>query len=79
MYNAEFRPIYDTPAQPQPKAAAPCGSAAGAGTGGGQKLKGAALATGLTVAGVLLLICALAALPDAIYWLPEALTEGGSY
>ena len=40
---------------------------------------GAALATGLTVAGVLLLICALAALPSAIYWLPEALTEGGSY
>ena len=33
----------------------------------------------LTVAGVLLLICALAALPSAIYWLPEALTEGGSY
>ena len=32
-----------------------------------------------TVAGVLLLICALAALPSAIYWLPEALTEGGSY
>ena len=31
------------------------------------------------VAGVLLLICALAALPSAIYWLPEALTEGGSY
>lgn len=23
VYNAEFRPIYDTPAQPQPKAAAP--------------------------------------------------------
>ena len=44
-----------------------------------KRLKGAALATGLTVAGVLLLICALAALPDAIYWLPEALTEGGSY
>lgn len=44
-----------------------------------KRLKGAALATGLTVAGVLLLLCALAALPDAIYWLPEALTEGGSY
>lgn len=44
-----------------------------------KRLKGAALATGLTVAGVLLLICALAALPSAIYWLPEALTEGGSY
>ena len=41
--------------------------------------RGAALATGLTVTGVLLLICALAALPDAIYWLPEALTEGGSW
>lgn len=40
---------------------------------------GAKLVTGLTVAGVLLLICALAALPDAIYWLPEALTKGGSY
>ena len=46
---------------------------------GRQRLKGAALATGLTVAGVLLLLCALAALPSAIYWLPEALTEGGSY
>ena len=45
----------------------------------GKSSKGAALATGLTVAGVLLLICALAALPSAIYWLPEALTEGGSY
>lgn len=44
-----------------------------------KRLKGAALATGLTVAGVLLLICALVALPSAIYWLPEALTEGGSY
>ncbi len=44
-----------------------------------KRLKGAALATGLTVAGVLLLLCALAALPSAIYWLPEALTEGGSY
>lgn len=67
VYNAEFHPIYVTSDQPQPKAAAPMRPAAGAGTGGGQKLKGAALATGLTVAGVLLLICALAALPSAIY------------
>ena len=37
-----------------------------------------ALATGLTVAGVAAAyLGALAALPDAIYWLPEALTEGG--
>ena len=80
VYNAEFRPIYDTPAQPQPKAAAPHAAPQQAQVrAAGKKLKGAALATGLTVAGVLLLICALAALPSAIYWLPEALTEGGSY
>ena len=80
VYTAEFRPIYDTPAQPQPKAAAPHAAPQQAQVrAAGKKLKGAALATGLTVAGVLLLICALAALPDAIYWLPEALTEGGSY
>ena len=80
VYNAEFRPIYDTPAQPQPKAAAPHAAPQQAQVrAAGKKLKGMALATGLTVAGVLLLICALAALPSAIYWLPEALTEGGSY
>lgn len=80
VYNAEFRPIYDTPAQPQPKAAAPHAAPQQAQVrAAGKKLKGAALATGLTVAGVLLLMCALAALPSAIYWLPEALTEGGSY
>ena len=80
VYTAEFRPIYDTPAQPQPKAAAPHAAPQQAQVrAAGKKLKGAALATGLTVAGVLLLICALAALPSAIYWLPEALTEGGSY
>ena len=80
VYTAEFRPIYDTPAQPQPKASAPHAAPQQAQVqAAGKKLKGAALATGLTVAGVLLLICALAALPDAIYWLPEALTEGGSY
>ena len=80
VYNAEFRPIYDTSAQPQPKAAAPHAAPQQAQVrAAGKKLKGAALATGLTVAGVLLLMCALAALPSAIYWLPEALTEGGSY
>lgn len=44
-----------------------------------KKLKHAGLATGLTVAGVLLLVVALVALPDAIFWLPDALTEGGYY
>lgn len=37
------------------------------------------LALGLTIAGVALLACALLALPDGIYWLPDALTEGGYY
>ncbi len=44
----------------------------------GRRAQGAALAAGLTVAGVLLLICALAALPDAICTGCQALTEGGS-
>ena len=65
VYDAEVRPLNGS-ADPDAQPAA-------------KRLKGAALATGLTVAGVLLLICALAALPSAIYWLPEALTEGGSY
>ena len=65
VYDAEVRPLNGS-ADPDAQPAA-------------KRLKGAALATGLTVAGVLLLLCALAALPSAIYWLPEALTEGGSY
>ena len=39
----------------------------------------AGLALGLTIAGVALLATALVALPDGIYWLPDALTEGGYY
>ena len=37
------------------------------------------LVTGLTIAGIALLAVSLLALPDAIYWLPDALTEGGYY
>lgn len=66
-------PVYDAEVRPLNGSAAPGAQPAA------KRLKGAALATGLTVAGVLLLLCALAALPSAIYWLPEALTEGGSY
>ena len=43
------------------------------------KRKNAWLATGLTVAGVVLLLGALAALPEGVYWLPEALAEGDYY
>lgn len=70
VYDAEVRPLNGSALR---RSADPGAQPAAKG------LKGAALATGLTVAGVLLLICALAALPSAIYWLPEALTEGGSY
>lgn len=41
--------------------------------------KKAGIATAMTVAGVALLICALIALPDGIFWLPDALAEGGYY
>ncbi len=70
VYDAEVRPLNGSA---QRRSADPGAQPAA------KRLKGAALATGLTVAGVLLLLCALAALPSAIYWLPEALTEGGSY
>ena len=39
----------------------------------------AGLARVLTIVGVALLAAALVALPDGIYWLPDALTEGGYY
>ena len=70
VYDAEVRPLNGSALR---RSADPGAQPAA------KRLKGAALATGLTVAGVLLLITALAALPSAIYWLPEALTEGGSY
>lgn len=70
VYDAEVRPLNGSALR---RSADPGAQPAA------KRLKGAALATGLTVAGVLLLLCALAALPNAIYWLPEALTEGGSY
>ena len=70
VYDAEVRPLNGSALRRSPDPGAQPAA---------KRLKGAALATGLTVAGVLLLLCALAALPSAIYWLPEALTEGGSY
>ena len=71
-------PVYDAEVRPRNGSALRRSDDPGA-QPAAKRLKGAALATGLTVAGVLLLLCALAALPSAIYWLPEALTEGGSY
>ena len=44
-----------------------------------KKRKGMALANGLTAAGVVLLLGALAALPEAPYWLPDALTGDLEY
>ncbi len=40
---------------------------------------GTGLITGLSITGVALLAVALLALPDALYWLPDALTRGGTY
>ena len=40
---------------------------------------GTGLITGLSIAGVALLAVALLALPDGMYWLPDALIEGGHY
>lgn len=40
---------------------------------------GTGLITGLSIAGVALLAVALLALPDGMYWLPDALIEGGRY
>ncbi len=44
-----------------------------------RKKESPALATGLTIAGIALLAVGLLALPDGIYWLPDALIEGGFY
>lgn len=44
-----------------------------------KKQGGEGLATGLTIAGIVLLAVALLALPDGMYWLPDALVEGGYY
>ena len=44
-----------------------------------RKKESPALATGLTIAGIALLAVGLLALPDGIYWLPDALIEGGYY
>ena len=61
-------PIYGRSAPPQSTVAA-----------AEKQGKKAGMATALTVAGVALLICALIALPDGIFWLPDALAEGGYY
>ena len=62
-------PIYNQ-AAPRPQTSAEAAEKQG---------KKAGIATALTVAGVALLICALIALPDGIFWLPDALAEGGYY
>lgn len=72
VYAAQSRPVYEQDAQtPNAASAKPQMQ--------GKKGKNAWLATGLTVAGVVLLLGALAALPEGVYWLPDALTEGDYY
>lgn len=72
VYAAQSRPVYEQGAQtPNAASAKPQMQ--------GKKGKNAWLATGLTVAGVVLLLGVLAALPEGVYWLPEALAEGDYY
>lgn len=72
VYAAQSRPVYEQGAQtPNAASAKPQMQ--------GKKGKNAWLATGLTVAGVVMLLGALAALPEGVYWLPEALAEGDYY
>ena len=72
VYAAQSRPVYEQDAQtPNAASAKPQMQ--------GKKGKNAWLATGLTVAGVVLLLGALAALPKGVYWLPDALAEGDYY
>lgn len=72
VYAAQSRPVYEQGAQtPNAASAKPQMQ--------GEKGKNAWLATGLTVAGVVLLLGALAALPEGVYWLPDALAEGDYY
>ena len=73
VYEAQSRPVYEqdgasTPNAANAKAQMP-----------GKKGKNAKLATGLTVVGIVLLLWALAALPEGVYWLPDALAEGDYY
>ncbi len=65
VQEGQFRPVY---AQEPDKASA--GKTAAAPREAEKKLKGMALANGLTVAGFLLLLAALVALPEATQWLP---------
>lgn len=44
-----------------------------------QNAEGKGLPTGLLIAGIALTAVGLLALPDALFWLPDALLEGGSY
>lgn len=72
VYAAQSHPVYEQDAQtPNAASAKPQMQ--------GKKGKNAWLATGLTVAGVVLLLGALAALPGGVYWLPDALAEGDYY
>ena len=83
VYEGEFRPVYEnTPDNSANTASGPIYRQNAPHTTGEEAArqdKKAVAATALTVAGVALLLCALIALPDGIFWLPDALAEGGYY
>lgn len=73
VYAEPETPIYDRQDSPADKPAKKKAASAP------KKQGGQGLITGLSIAGVALLIIGLLALPDGMYWLPDALAEGGYY
>lgn len=73
VYAEPETPIYDRQDSPADKSAKKKAASAP------KKQGGQGLITGLSIAGVALLIIGLLALPDGMYWLPDALAEGGYY
>lgn len=76
--NFNAAPVYQQPVYAETENAAAAAPRRKSGKRAEPK-NGNGLVTGLSIAGVCLLIFGLLALPDGIYWLPDALIEGGYY
>lgn len=78
--NFNPNPVYEQPVHAEPEEkTTPAKSRPKAKRKSRKTEDGTGLITGLSIAGVALLAVALLALPDGMYWLPDALIEGGHY
>ena len=78
--NFNPNPVYEQPVHAEPEEkTTPAKSRPKAKRKSRKTEDGTGLITGLSIAGVALLAVALLALPDGMYWLPDALIEGGRY